>query len=370
MKHTIRKLILSFARLANRVLASVLPRRFHFRLERACKAALQEYINSGRLYLEATAQSGQAKDNKPFAKRVGRLDLAKPQGELIGIQAGVRQTCELVICCAFTGRHEILERIIEESFAANEMEGVRWFLAGSTEDDEKFIRAISLRTRRVAGMIVENRPLGRKWQTCMKLAHRHFDAGLYAITGSDDMLSHTLVDHVIRRHRLNRATVSDQRFLPALYASYEWLVLHNNAKSNLVPQIIKCSYKNNIAFQPLGAGRFYSGAFMDECDGFVFESQLERLLDDRGYELVKRRDKAVEDITLEDGVILSVKGNWAQMNTLDGFLASKTLVLHDYSFKGYDVLRKNLSDASCRQLFRQPRIAPQLTFSTAAQDMR
>lgn len=289
---------------------------------------------------------------------------------LEGRLSTIREKCKLVLCCAFSGRHRIVERIVRESIAANHGAEVRWMLVGSSPGDLALIEALSKQTRRVAGFVVENRPLGRKWQSCLYFATQYYDAELFGITGSDDFVSSRLIDYVIDRHEKNSKHTSERAFLPAMYGTLEWLVCNTNPRSRAVPQILKCSYGYETAFEPLGAGRFYTSRFLDECGGLIFESDKERLLDDRGYFELRDRGYPLEYYTLEDGPLVSVKGDWEQLNKIEDFLAATTLRVEEFSFEGRNLLKKVLSDGTLKFLFKPTPIAPQLSFAALSTGLK
>ena len=139
---------------------------------------------------------------------------------------------------------------------------------------------------------------------------------------------------------------------------------HANPQSNLSPEIIRCSYEQKTAFQPLGAGRFYSREFLDSCNSRIFDSCLDRLLDDRGFELVLAQGGSVEYYSIEDGPLISVKGDWGQLNSFSNFISAPTLVLDEYSFEGYSLLQQSLSQQTLNCLAKQNILHPQLNFST------
>ena len=269
----------------------------------------------------------------------------------------------MLLCCAFTGRHRMVERMVNEALSANRAPDVRWFLVGSSEQDALLIKALSERTGRVAGLTTENRPLGRKWQTCVHTAWRHFDSQLFGIVGSDDLVSRRLVDFIVDRHRSNAACGTRSEFMPAMYGTQEWLVCNLDHEHPLSPQVVRCNYDYKTAFQPLGAGRFYTKPFLDGCKGLIFASDKDKLLDDRGYFLVRDQKLPIEYYTIEDGPIVSVKGGWSQMNAIDDLLSADTLQVREYSFAAYPLLQSALSDASFRYLYRRPLLSSQLGFS-------
>jgi hypothetical protein len=364
--------------MGKRVLSFLLPENVYEKVMQTARTVLIDYPKSIQEYILYAFRMIPNIIKIPFTRKVEHSnELATPIAPFVEYEGthitsdemllenitDKGGTCELVLCCAFTGRHRIVEKIVEESFYSNEAQQVRWMLAGSTQEDEAFIRALSRKTRKVAGFIVENRPLGRKWQTCMYFATRYYQSELYGITGSDDIVSNKLVDYIIRRHRKNVELTKNPSFLPGMYGTLEWLVSHTNTQHTLVPQIIKCSYGYESAFEPLGAGRFYTRSFLEECKGLIFESNLERLLDDRGYFEVRNHGRPLEYYSIEDGPVISVKGDWAQLNSVSDFLAAKTLALEEYSFAGYALLSKSISDATQKYLFKPAMISPQLNFS-------
>ncbi|RWU03557.1 hypothetical protein DWB63_10740 [Pseudodesulfovibrio sp. S3] len=268
----------------------------------------------------------------------------------------VRTRCELVICCAFKGRHDILERVIHESLAGRSGQGVRWMLAGSTEEDVQFIKMVAARTNKVAGFVCDNAPLGRKWQTCVEYAYHYYDAKLYAITGSDDILSGKLLEYVLGKYASNMALLSE--FAPDLYCANEWIVY--SAAGRYDPMLLRCAYKYETAFQPLGAGRFYSRRCLDKLDAHLFDSSRVRGLDTYGFAALKAMGGRIEYYAVEDGPIVSVKGAWEQLNSLDAFFKVETLSLNEFSFKGYPLLKESLHGTTFKYLFKPTNLGFQL----------
>ncbi|MBC22597.1 MAG: hypothetical protein CMJ32_01600 [Phycisphaerae bacterium] len=271
--------------------------------------------------------------------------------------------CDVVMCCAFTGRHRLISQIIQESLSTDNVD-VRWMLAGSTDEDEMFIRTLAESDNRIAGFTCQNRPLGRKWQTCVHAAVTHYESELYCIIGSDDIISRKLIESVMQRQRISKQSPGIEEFIPVLYCALEWLVWHTNSKSNLSPEIIRCSYQKKTAFQPLGAGRFYTREFLDSCNSRIFDSCLDRLLDDRGFELVLAQGGSVEYYSIEDGPLVSVKGEWGQLNSFSNFVTATTLVMDEYSFEGYSLLQRSLSQQTMDYLAKPSALDPQFNFST------
>lgn len=334
-------------RSGSRILRAVLPTHRYLRLRRAVGAGLAEYRRGREISVEP---SGGGDVVSLLLHRVSRDEVAAPLGPVVGLRDRP-ETCALVLCCAFTGRREVLERIVAETLTAREAAGLRWMLVGSTADDLELIQKLAARDARIAGCIIENKPLGRKWQSCVHFATRHFDAELYAIVGSDDFLSSTLLDHIITRHRHNLRQSAGAAILPAMYGTLEWLVCNINDASSFAPQIMRCSYGYDTAFQPLGAGRFYTKDFLGKRGGLIFESNKERLLDDRGFFDVQDNGFAIEYYRLEDGPLVSVKGNWEQLNKIDAFLSAQTLKLQEFSFEGRDLIRRTMNAETLSFMF-------------------
>jgi hypothetical protein len=350
------------------------------RLDRLCRAALPAALH-GRLRVQALRIFLPPADTSHLTKCQGyevqeRAVHFRARGvsEIISFDRhGVLETpaalfdpvkCDVVLCCAFTGRHRVLRQVIQESFAANAR--VNWMLVGSTREDEQFIAALATSTGRVAGAALKNRPLGRKWQSCISLARAHYDAELFGITGSDDILSSRLLNSIFERMRSNKEKAAEigATFSPSVYATLEWVVVVTDSSHAAFPQIFKCNYRYEDAFQPLGAGRFYTAAFLREVEGRIFESSLDRLLDDRGYFLVRDHGKLVDYHTIEDGPVISVKGAWSQLNSVDDLISAPQLNVREYSFEGHHRLQESLSPAVLKFLFKPGRIATQLSFSS------
>lgn len=259
--------------------------------------------------------------------------------------------CEIVLCCSFLGRHSVLEQVITESLTGKHAGGIRWMLTGSTDEDLEFIRSMADRTGQVAGFVCENKPLGRKWQTCIQHALHYFDAELYTVNGSDDILSRQLLDFIVERHSANRA--KSDTFTPSLYCTNEWLVYSSVGRYQ--PMLLKCGYKYDTAFQPVGSGRFYTRSFLDSVQGVIFDSRQQRTLDAYGFFKVWDTGGQVEYYSVEDGPFISVKGEWEQLNSLDAFFQVPTLSINEFAFEGYPLLREALHPETFEQLFQPNR---------------
>lgn len=253
--------------------------------------------------------------------------------------------CDIVVCCAFYGRYDILDLVVEEGTAETEGANVLYCLVGSTDDDRDFLESVTRRNPHVFGLIAENHPVGRKWQTSVQAAYQMCDFELLGITGSDDILTSKLLGSVLARHRENISNSGAGYLLPALYATMEWLIFAKGAKQKYTPQMVRCNYKLGSAVMPIGGGRFYSQPFVEKVGGILFDVKRDKLLDDMGFELVNQMGMGVEYYDVTEGSVFNVKGDWIQMNEFDAIASATTVDVHEYSFKGYSLLREQLSPA-------------------------
>jgi len=272
-----------------------------------------------------------------------------------------KKSCRLVICCAFTGRYQVLAASIQESFHSKYASEVEWVLCGTTKEDSLFIETMQKNTNRVSGFICANNPLGRKWQNCISFAGQYYDAQLYAITGSDDIISAGLINYIIEREAYHETNEKEAQ-RPVLYATTNWLTMVTDQSNFASSQVFQCKILPSDYFQPIGAGRFYKGSFLKSIKFQIFDVNLERLLDDLGYYKIKKLNKPIQLYNVEEGALISVKGFWNQLNTVKDFFDAKTLELTEFSFKGYDVISKNCSPSTGDFLFRQNDLAQQLSF--------
>ena len=255
------------------------------------------------------------------------------------LQSGLREDIALALCCAFKGRHQVLELVIDEALAAPGSAGLRWVLCGSTRDDWDFIQRQHRKDPRITGIIVENQPLGRKWQTAMATAHTLYNARRFGITGSDDVLTARLVDSTIARGAAGPGETP-------LMACMEWLMYARDP----LPQFYHCRYDTLRLSQPLGAGRFYDGAFVDAMGGILFDSSRHAGLDDRGFSEVTSRGHGTELLRPQDHAVISVKGAWQQLNTAEKVLGAKGIVITESSFASYGQVRNQMSPEGFRRL--------------------
>lgn len=270
----------------------------------------------------------------------------------------------LVICCAFTGRHEVLSESIYESFNSVYKENIRWVLCGSTEEDMLYIKHMAKVTRKVSGVIFKNNPLGRKWQVCVTLAGDLYDAELYAITGSDDILSSKLIDNIINKNKKSQEINPESIYkTPALYCTDEWVIACCSPTDNLTPSIIKCKLNHKGFYVPLGAGRFYTRDCMKLIDFKIFDESLNSTLDDYGYNKLKELGLPIDLYAVNDGILISVKGSWKQMNLVDAITNSSNIFSTEFTFPGYQCFQSSLSDSTIKYLFKNNKFSNQFLWS-------
>jgi hypothetical protein len=223
---------------------------------------------------------------------------------------------------AFQGRHAVLEIVVRELLKVNE----RWdrrlgvILAASDEADINFAARLRDDLTDVGIVMTPNKPVGRKWQRAVDCA-RISDPDYLFITGSDDILSASFV--------LKNVQLMERKELGAIAmaAPRTWLLIDTTAfSSGADARLWLISYKNLHHRMPLGAGRIYSKDILDKVDGQIFDCTLDRLLDDRGFNLVLYHSGLIYTTTMDDGFVLSVKGNWSSMNPTNVILEAESIV--------------------------------------------
>jgi hypothetical protein len=276
-------------------------------------------------------------------RRYGSLE------ELVSSHGHLKADC--VVACAFLGRYEVLDLMVSE--ATSMPDGYRTIvcLVGSTDEDGDFLEKLTAQNPLVVGFLTDNSPVGRKWQYAVDGARFLIDFDLLAIAGSDDIIPIGTLTGIIDRHRLCMSDESIAPYATSLYGTMEWLILSESNKDIISPQLVKCNYRLGLAIMPLGAGRFYSRQIMDYFEGDIFDVSKNRHLDDKGFYKVRDGGFGVEYLNVTQGAILSVKGNWAQMNAFDDILKAPDCEVTEFSFEGYAILKKQMTQATFSRLF-------------------
>jgi hypothetical protein len=269
--------------------------------------------------------------------------------ELVSSHGRLKADC--VVACAFLGRYEVLDLMVTEATSMPDGYGTFVCLVGSSDEDGRFLEKLTAQNTQVVGFLTDNSPVGRKWQYAVNGARYLIDFELLAIAGSDDIIPVGTLMGVIDRHRLCMSDESIAPYATSLYGTMEWLILSESNRDIISPQLVKCNYRLGSAIMPLGAGRFYSRQIIDYFNGDIFDVSKNRHLDDKGFYKVRDGGFGVEYFNVMQGAILSVKGNWAQMNSFDDILKTSGCEVTEYSFEGYAILKKQMTQATFYRLF-------------------
>lgn len=178
-------------------------------------------------------------------------------------------------------------------------------VVASIQDDFDFLRGLRMKNLQIVP--APNHPLGHKWQIGVE-ACRIKDYDPIIILGSDDFLSHGFVTRAFEI----------MRFYDFVYFD-KWFIYDKNKKENysLDYQMVKFNKP------PLGGGRIFSRRYLNRINFKLFDTQQESRLDDFAWN--NRLGDCKELINPKDMHILSVKGDWDTMNSLDAILSSEKI---------------------------------------------
>jgi hypothetical protein len=112
-----------------------------------------------------------------------------------------------------------------------------------------------------------------------------------------------------------------------------------------------CKQVQNEYFVPLGAGRFYDKNYLEQINYLIFDETLDSCLDDYGYFTIKNLKEKIHFYTPEDGALLSVKGDWNHMNSVNGIIQSDAIEVTEFSIEGLPKFEKELSRQTKAYLF-------------------
>ena len=212
----------------------------------------------------ATTNNKQATENNKQATDIVSIIYQGKEYSSIDAYLGANKklNSDIVVCCAFLGRYDLLRLVIQEGLSTKKSR-VCFCLAGSSESDKQYLLSLSGNDR-VIGVITRNEPVGKKWQMSINVARALVNYELIGITGSDDILTHVLLDNVLRKHRDNISKSSVRELVPVLYATLEWMIFAIGDKQEYLPQLVHCNYRLQNAVQPIGGGRFYSKEFIEQ----------------------------------------------------------------------------------------------------------
>lgn len=153
----------------------------------------------------------------------------------------------------------------------------------------------------------DNMPLGRKWQYGVNQARLLMPNPLI-ITGSDDLLSPDYVKNAVQ--------LMQQGYH---FAGLSWFYMYEVEERRLSTM----RYKRKE--WPIGGGRFYSFTLMEKLKWQLFETNLRKNLDNRGFINVQRsgaRYIVFWEPSESPFYVLAVKGRWKVMNEANRFFNS------------------------------------------------
>jgi hypothetical protein len=237
---------------------------------------------------------------------------------------------EILMVTAFTSdRIDLLEDIILESFESNVQ--VSWLIVGSSQKDMQFIEKMtSKHPNKVSGFLEKNNPLGKKWQSLI-FASEEVEFDLLGITGSDDLIFKETYNQIIKRFKsLNNNSKENDSI--GLFCFNDWYVIGEK-------ELFNAQYYNN-SFQPVGAGRFFTKKFLKNIDYELFDVEINKLLDDKGYYQIERNGYYYDLLnTKEDCGFISIKLG-SELNSYKNIKNSENILVTEVS---NTVIKKNMS---------------------------
>lgn len=279
-----------------------------------------------------------------------------PENFKLYLDKEVGTECELVICTAFHGRFEILETSIAESFNSKFCEKLRWVLCGSDSDDGLFIENAIRKYKKISGFLWANNPLGAKWDACVKMAGQLYKSELYCILGSDDILSFSLIDNIIEKHKIYQAAINNSvnvsksgTLIPAMYYTDDWCIVNKTQYDTAT--VLSCNRLQDNHYIPIGAGRFYTRSFLKQSNFHIFDVSRENCLDDYGYLKVRGMALKTERYSYSEGYLISVKGSWKQMNSIQAIVNAESIYCYDYTINAYNNFKSLISPSTYNYLF-------------------
>jgi hypothetical protein len=158
-----------------------------------------------------------------------------------------------------------------------------------------------------------NEPLGNKWQTGVEYC-RTLKADPLIILGSDDLLSSNAV-------QLSSEMCKYYDFIGFAM----WSVYDITNKAHYIMR-----YNSNVVYKnfTLGAGRFYSKRLLDRFNWKLFNTSLDRNLDNLGHENTFKHSETpylIRNFATFYPWVMSVKGTWSCLNDTTKLLRSDNL---------------------------------------------
>lgn len=211
-------------------------------------------------------------------------------------------TFDVIILIAFLGRyqmvHENIKNLNKQRLDNNIKLGI--ILVGSSNEDYTFIEKIEQKYSNVKGFIINNNPCGLKWQYGMYIS-RLFKPYAVIILGSDDLLSLNYINLGIKYINDGYDLIGKQK----------WHVINSDD-----PNLYEMSY-SSIKKISLGTGRIYSKKLLKKCNWTIFDIFRNNGLDEYGCYIANKLNAKINNNVENDMHILSIKGNWTQMNSFE-----------------------------------------------------
>jgi hypothetical protein len=258
---------------------------------------------------------------KVYLKRlVGFLKYARSCEDAQRYSGGDREKeSDVVVVIAAHGRTEILLQVVNHllNFSHAEL-GISISIVvcvSNLNDAERLDAGVSdndsLHIIRCA-----NLPLGNKWQQAINYA-KLLNPKALIICGSDDLLSYAYLSKCL--------SYLDRGEEWSLCGPTKWHMIDSNSN------VFAVRYKASASARVLGSGRVYSKVFLDQVDWALFDRYLDSGLDYRGLAMVRNKREGKLHIIDMEYTVMSVKGGWSMLNTLDDIRMSDRLVTEELS---------------------------------------
>ncbi len=247
-------------------------------------------------------------------------------------------SCDIAVVIAFSGRHGILQAVVNEAFKAENLGlDIAIVLSCTNDEDVSYAKQMQLKYKKIGIVQCDNYPLGNKWYIAVDCAKK-FSPKAVMITGSDDIVS---ADYLKNNYQ---HLMTDKLKAFGMIAPRVWYML--DCKGKIMNTILwKVAYRNDCHHLPLGAGRIYSAEYLDSINWQIFDRNLDSLLDDKGFVQVLESELCVYSPTLDDGMVISVKGFWVTMNSLEVILAAESIVPIQVTGKEKEDVIEKVSDS-------------------------